>query len=514
MQNRSFFVPMDSWEGEHKSYKQKIEGLHTFKVVEPPNSPTARLKAYNQTTKELQSMIAQAVESGKTLRAQGSSWSLSKVAVSKHRLINTKALRIGFSLPASQISSLYAGDRAKLRFLECGASIASINRYLFQDRLSLKTSGSNNGQTLAGAVSTGTHGAAFKFGACQEFVTGIHLITGPSKQVYLERASYPVVKPNFAAKLGAELIRDDVLFNAAVVSFGSFGIIHGMMIEARDLFVLHAHRFYQAFDPALRTAISTLNFSGLPLPRPASTLHHFEVIFNPNEGTPPDEAAVVMMFEGDWTEAYEPPVWDDGAGGPGVGALEIMGELVGAIPSPLNELVKPALNAQVRDRLAPYEKTGIIRDLFRGEKVRGKTLAAGIGLSLPNALDALSVAFNTYANFGSVLPLLISVRFVKGTQALLGHTGYEPTCVLEIDAVNTAKTRQFLTVLWNNLEQDGIPFTLHWGKFNGYLTKTRVKRMYGTAVDQWKSSRATLLESPEVAKVFTNGFLEKVGLSN
>jgi len=505
---------MDSWEGEHKSYKQKIEGLHTFSVFESPDNPAARLQAYNQATQELQGMIAQAVQAGKTLRAQGSSWSLSKVAVSEHRLINTKALRIGFSLPASQISSTYAGERSKLRFLECGASIAAINRYLFKDRLSLKTSGSNNGQTLAGAISTGTHGAAFKFGACQDFVSGIHLITGPSKQVYLERASHPVVKPGFAAKLGAELIRDDVLFDAALVSFGSFGIIHGLMIEARDLFVLHAHRFFHPFDSALRTAISTLDFFAFPLPGPVSDLHHFEVIFNPNEGMPPDEAVVVMMFEGDWSEAYEPPEWDYGAGGPGVGALEIMGDLIGAIPSPLNELVKPVLNAQVRDRLAPYEKTGIIRDLFRGEKVRGKTLAAGIGLRLPNALEALSVAFDTYANFGSVLPLLISVRFVKGTKALLGHTRYESTCVLEIDAVNTVKTRRFLTELWRNLEQDGIPFTLHWGKFNGYLTKSRVKRMYGADVDRWRASRAALLESPEVAAVFSNGFLKKVGLSS
>ena len=34
----------------------------------------------------------------------------------------------------------------------------------------------------------------------------------------------------FAESIGAESIKDDTLFNAALVGFGSFGIIHGVMI--------------------------------------------------------------------------------------------------------------------------------------------------------------------------------------------------------------------------------------------------------------------------------------------
>jgi hypothetical protein len=220
------------------------------------------------------------------------------------------------------------------------------------------------------------------------------------------------------------------------------------------------------------------------------------------------------MFEGNWTEDYEPPESDEIGAGPGAGALEIMGNLVSSIPSPLNEVVKPLLNQQVRDRLSPYVKTGIIKDLFEGEIARGKNMACGIGVPLARAVDALTLAFNTYANFNLVLPMLISVRFVKGTQALLGFTKFDPTCVLEIDAVNTSKTREYLTLLWNALAQAGIPFTLHWGKFNSYLTSNRVRNMYGGAVvDQWKASRSTLLENPNVEKVFTNGFLNATGLS-
>jgi len=471
------------------------------------------LEEYNRVTKELQDMIAEAIQTGKTLRAMGASWSLSKVGVTEHRLINTKNLSLKFRLADRHISPTYAGDPTKLRFLETGSEIGRINEYLFDHRLSLKASGSNNGQTLAGAVSTGTHGSAFKFGATPDFVVGIHLITGPATQVYLERASYPVVTEEFAEeKLGAELIRNDTLFNAALVSFGSFGIIHGMMIETRELFLLHASRSFQPFNSALQTAISTLDFSGLTLPKPASKLYHFQVTFNPNEGTPPAEGALKVMFEDDYTDDYVPPVWDDAEPGPGASGLEVMGALIGAIPSPLTELVMPLLNAQVRAHLKPYAVTGTFKDLFRGEIARGKVFASAVGVPLSRGLEALLKTFDTYANFGTVLPMTCTVRFVKGTQALLGFTKFDPTCVLEIDGINTEKTQEFANAVWTNLEQAGIPFTMHWGKFNASLTPARVRNVYGENVQKWIDSRETLL-SPEVRSVFTNDFLRSVGLA-
>lgn len=504
----SFRSDIHSWEGRHQAYTQTIEGYHNFS----PAPPGDALEEYNRVTTELQDMIAEAVRTGKTLRAMGASWSLSKVGVTEHRLINTKNLSLAFPLDNAVISPAYPGDRAKLRFMEAGGEIGRINQYLFDHGLSLKASGSNNGQTLAGAVSTGTHGSAFKFGSTPDFVVGIHLITGPSTQVYLQRASYPVVKPSFAAALGAELKNDDTLFNAALVSFGSFGIIHGMLIETRPLFLLHAYRSFQKFDAGLKQAISTLNFSGLNLPKPAADLYHFQVYFNPNEGTPPEEAAVLLMFEAPWTEGYQPPAWDDAEPGPGASGLEIIAALIGAIPGPLTGLARPALSAQIRAHLKPFAVAGTFKDLFRNEKAEGKLFVSDIGIPLSRSLEALSIAFDTYANFGTLLPMDCMMRFVKGTKALLGYTKFDPTCTLEIDAPNTPEMREYANAVWTRLEQAGIPFTMHWGKFNWFLTPARVQSMYGENVQKWIGSRETLL-SPEVRRVFTNDFLRSVGLA-
>jgi len=513
MAKRANFLQKGSWVNRHLSYEQTIEGYYNFS-----QSPDGdELEIYNGVTKELQDMITEAIQTGKSLRAMGSSWSLSKVGVTEHRLINTKNLSLAFTLADRHLSPAYAGDSTKLRFVETGNEIAQVNRYLFDQGLSLKASGSNNGQTLPGVVSTGTHGSAFKFGATQDFVVGIHLITGPSTHVYLQRASYPVVKPSFAAALGAELKNDDTLFNAALVSFGSFGIIHGLMIEARERFLLHAFRSWHAFDEPIKKAISSLDFSELrPFEdlhnKPASQLYHFQVHFLPNEGTPPDEVSVTVMFEEPYTDAYQPPSWGADKPGPGASGLEVMGALLGAIPNPLQPFVKTVLNPQVRSFLDPYEVKGTFLDLFRGEIVKGKVFVSALGLPLSRALDALAVLFNIYKDFGTILPMTYTMRFVKGTHALIGFTKFDPTCVLEVDGLNTPRMWDYARQVWNKLEQDGIPFTMHWGKFNEFLTKPRLQNMYGTNLDKWIQSREQLL-TPEVRQVFTNEFLRKVGLA-
>ncbi|MEE8103989.1 MAG: FAD-binding protein, partial [Planctomycetota bacterium] len=130
-------------------------------------------------------------------------------------MLNTKQLNIHFPFKSNHLTRAYTKSAKKLFCFQCGMTIKGINRVLDARKLSLKTSGASNGQTIAGAVSTGTHGSAFDVGAVQDSVVGIHLLTGPSSHVWLERASYPVVRSGFANMLGARLVRDDDLFNAA-----------------------------------------------------------------------------------------------------------------------------------------------------------------------------------------------------------------------------------------------------------------------------------------------------------
>jgi hypothetical protein len=135
-------------------------------------------------------------------------------------------------------------------------------------------------------------------------------------------------------------------------------------------------------------------------------------------------------------------------------------------------------------------------------------------MPVAKAVEAMEIAFEAYQDANIVLPLVLSHRFVKGTQALLGFTRFPVTAVMEMDAVNTPETRAFFNEVWNRLDAGGIPFTLHWGKYNAFLTPERVRSRYGDgAVDQWIAGRKTLLEDAGVRQIFTNDFMRAVGLA-
>ena len=74
------------------------------------------------------------------------------------------------------------------------------------------------------------------------------------------------------AKYRRRFHTDDVLFYAALVGLGSFGIIHGIMIETRELFLLNAIRFRHPYNAALKAAITACDPTQLPLPADAGTV--------------------------------------------------------------------------------------------------------------------------------------------------------------------------------------------------------------------------------------------------
>ena len=97
----SFNSMINRWKGEHQTYNQTIDGVHSFEDVDMPGDVVSQINAYNQVTSELCDLIAKSLASGKTLRAYGSAWSLSKCGVTENELINTAALTIALRLAIS-----------------------------------------------------------------------------------------------------------------------------------------------------------------------------------------------------------------------------------------------------------------------------------------------------------------------------------------------------------------------------------------------------------------------------
>ena len=497
-----------TWVNRHLTVSQKVSGIYDIRNPDIDD----KLAAYNKTTESFQWLIKRAVRDKKRLHPLGSGWSLTPVCVSKDYLVNTRQLRLRFRIKKDSIASGYKGNKNGLCFIQCGNTVTRLNRYLRANNKSLQTSGSSNGQTIAGALSTGTHGSIFNFGGIQEFVVGLHIVVSSTRHIWLERKSYPVTKASFVKNLGAERIQDDELFNAAVVSLGGFGFIHGVMIETVPRFLIEAYRVWLPYDDALKKAMATLDFSDLTLPHPAAenkNLFHFELVFNPNEKIKQSYAQI--MYKRRFRHDYPHLEREIDEPGLGDGALSIIGNILDRLPS---TLTKPAITKSFESEYAEYgPKWGTVGEIFSSELVRGKTLSAAMAVPLPLAEKALGAAISAYKEHDDLFAGLISLRYVKGTDALLGFTHFEQTAVLEVDGIYSKKGLSFLKKVWKKLDKNNIPFATHWGKIND-INPQQVQKMYGdTKITKWKTARENLLDA-ETRAVFTNDFLEQAGLSS
>jgi len=490
------------WTNKHQNFTQRIERL--YDVWNPTSADL--LSGMKATVATLQSLIGEAVREGARLRALGSGWSFSRVAVTDGRLVNTAPLNVVFRISSTSVSHDYAGEQERLLFVQCGTSLAELNQYLATRQQSLTTSGASNGQTIVGAMSTGTHGSAIDVGAIQDHIVGLHLIVGPARQIWLERRSYPVVSDAFVQQISAELIRDDTLFNAALVSFGSFGFIHAVMIETVPIFLLEAHRQRMPLDSKLRRAIDTLDFSELPLPHGSERPYYFDVIINPHDLQ--NGVFVRTMYKRPYTQDHRRDADDDFVQlRPGDDLLAVLGVLSDALP----ELIPGVMNALSESRLKEFSnKVGTLGEIFDNTSTRGKAAGAAMGVPLSfasKALDTVLAVHEAEGPFAGVFAL----RFVKRSQAALAFTRFDPTCVVDLDGVFSKRSTGFFRRVWTTFAEAHIPYTVHWGKINN-LDAAQVRRMYESAVDQWLASRRTLLDEAS-RRVFANSFLEHLDLA-
>jgi len=516
-------LPIEKWENGHQNFKHKFKKNASFKLT-LPNLPNSTEK-YKATTSNFKWLIQNAIDNGIQLRAMGNGWSFSEVAVCDGGVIDTKALRLTFALKNSFLTQQYlnsgkqAGD---VFFVQCGMSILQINEKLEAVGRSLKASGASNGQSIAGATATGTHGSAFNVGAVHDTILGLHIITGPNSHVWLEKSSNPVASDEFINWLGAEKHSDDDLFNAAVVSFGSFGFIHGVLLETEPIFLLEEHKSGElTYDANLINTMDTLDFSSIEnkLPYPLGTagkeIWHFEVLANPHDfeaGNPDKGLYVKTIYKIPFVPGYikrERETKGFQYGDNTLGLIQVILDTLG--PNLSAALIPRLVNAMLPLVFKPAPAAfGTIGETFNNTRFRGKAASCAIGM---NAFDASRVLEEIILiNEQSPFAGAIAFRYVKGTEALLGFTKFPLTCILELDGVDSSLTRDFFQTVWDRLEELNIPFTIHWGKINFGLDAQRVRNMYGdTVVDKWIDCRHQLLDE-ETRQVFTNKFMEKCGL--
>lgn len=460
---------------------------------------------YNDTSATIQTqLIAKCLAENKRLRVIGSKWSLSKIPYTEDYTVDISSLNLSLPLVDSDKHLSNNESIDDFFFFQSGRKIKSISNHLAKHNKSLSTSGASNGQSISGALSTGVHGSTIDFGSTQEMVVGLHIITDTNKSIYLERESMAILSESFAQKIKAKVMRDDNLFNAALVSLGSVGFIYGVLLKVEDNFLLDRHIVpiseAKAIDMIIQDDYSDLSSVTNNKNRP----FHYKLYANPYSKIG-DVVAEVM-----YKKAF----------GPYKSPLRAIKEsyfgdvpkLIGKLRKLSRNLVKHLANL-LETEIFPNPResivTGTLAEMFYDTGTRGSVFGIAIGTDKKNVQKVLNFLKTTIAKHS--IPGMIAIRLVKGTQATMGFTRYPQTVIVEIDGVQYNGLAKHMELICNSLQSSKLDFTLHWGK-NADWKPSLVKYMYSSQgkpyIKEWKKSRKKILSS-KMRGVFSSEFIEK-----
>src|SRR5437016_5030499 len=183
----------------------------------------------------------------------------------------------------------------------------------------------------------------------------------------------------FADRLGAEWIRDDGLFNAALISLCGFGFIHGVMIETDPIALFEMHRQHMPMNAAMRDAMNTLDFSHITLPEEPERPYHFQVLVNPYE-LDQKGVSVTTLYRRPYRKDYTPPPLGLDGRGPGDDALALLGTITNWVPGSTKSIINGFMEAAFPDLTEPV--FGTLGEIFNNTTTRGKTASTSKGVPL------------------------------------------------------------------------------------------------------------------------------------
>lgn len=497
------------------------------------SSTMSDIEKYNDATAEIRNVLQGCIDRNERFRAIGASWSMNTITYNSDNIQTNDDMNLKWHIDKKHLHKDTGYDASNLFFFQCGIKIKTINNYLKQFNKSLKTSGASNGQSIAGCISTGVHCSAIDVGSIQDAVVGLQLIIGPNKEdvIYLERASKPALSDNYIKQLNARIIRDDKIFNAALVGLGAFGFIHGVVMETEDIYLLKRYTKYllkreaDAFVQKLSTPTTSNNDYKTGIKEIDDIENgvkpfHYKLYINPynkhrKRNIKRDKSAYMMeiMYKKPYRSNYRKPNTVDNY------IYTELIDIVISIASKKNNMVPGLINLLKRG-IFPKENLaveGTHGDIFTDTKYQGPAFGIAFGVDIKDYEKGVDTLIRV-ANTAGPVPGALGIRFVKGSEATLAFTKYPLTCIVEMDGLRWEDTKNIISLkafekaLFDDLKRQGINFTLHWGKNTAWDYPGLIDYMFDTKDDEWVTIRSKLL-SKQMCDIFSNDFLATARLA-
>jgi len=377
------------------------------------------------------------------VRVQGAedSHSWSQFTVTRDVLVNLDKLN----------QPLIADILKKRYTIQAGVRIKDLVKILAKDNLGMQNLGSIMEQSIAGAISTGTHGTGLQFGNLATQIVGMKLANGKGEVV--------------------ELKEGDDRLKTARVNFGVLGIIVEVTLQCVENRDLEFKAYWCRLDDIL-DKIDAMNAENDRVriwwfPKPLPGIKHDVILSTMNKpGTP---AGVLAQF-------------DDMTGHPG---NSLQGS---SLPFDLETLLKALA------QLAVNPVKPVLINHFTANYVNVLTLPpfpilhreCEYAFPVKSTKDALVRIrkFMVESDFPTTLPM--EFRFVAGDDTRMSPVRDRDSCYAGANTDRNAnEVFQRFEPLMKTLE--GRP---HWGK-HFTMTKDEITAMYGAGYTDFAQLRAT-----------------------
>jgi hypothetical protein len=195
------------------------------------------------TLEELVMLVQRAEAEHTTVRAVGAGHAWSDIALTDGHLVLPERLG-GALLPLDDGALRPQAAGVRLVRVRAGTHLSQLNAELDAAGLALKNMGGYDAQTLAGVLSTSTHGSGLRFGPFPDVVRSLDLVVSGGRTVRVEPAD-GITDP---ARHDGWLIQDDDTFAAAICGLGTLGLIYSLVIEVREKFWLKEVRTLSTWE--------------------------------------------------------------------------------------------------------------------------------------------------------------------------------------------------------------------------------------------------------------------------
>jgi L-gulono-1,4-lactone dehydrogenase len=432
---------------------------------------------------ELVELVQRAEREQTTVRAVGAGHAWSDIALTDGYLVLPD--RLGGPIEV-------LGDG--LVRVRAATHLRRLNAQLEAEGLALANMGGYDGQTLAGVVSTSTHGTGLAFGPFPDIVHSVDLVVSGGRIVRVEPSE------GITRDHDGWLIQDDETFAAAVCGLGTLGIAFSFVISVRERFWLQEVRTLSTWEAERER----LRAGGVLEHEP-----HYELFVNPYRRLLGSKHVALVTRRTDCPDpAGAPP---DRLNRHPLTELEarlpLTGTLLRFAARRFPRLITWGFNGTLKEMCDPDYRNVSYKVFNIGEANELPAVSMELGIPLAGdahiaAVDRLLEIAARERRHGRFHTSPFSLRFVAGSRALASMMHGGPTMMIELILVTGTRGGEDLLATYER----ELPSRPHWGQYN-VLAAGDPGRLY-PAWEAWRKVESQF----NASGVFDSPFTRRVGI--